>query len=58
MKIIKRETVSENAAAKISKLEVASPDIARKAKPGQFVVLMASEKGERVPLTIVDTDSK
>jgi len=56
MKIIARETLSENAAARIIKLEVASSDIARKAKPGQFVVLMASEKGERVPLTIVDVD--
>ena len=58
MKIIERETLSENAAARIIKLEIASPDIARKARPGQFVVLMASEKGERVPLTIVDSDSK
>ena len=56
MKIIARETLSENAAARIIKLEVASSDIAKKAKPGQFVVLMASEKGERVPLTIVDVD--
>jgi len=36
---------------------VESPDIARKGKPGQFVVLMTSEKGERIPLTIVERDA-
>jgi ferredoxin--NADP+ reductase len=56
MEIIKKETLSENLDAKITKLEVSSPDIARKARPGQFVVLMAAEEGERVPLTIVDAD--
>jgi ferredoxin--NADP+ reductase len=56
MEIIKKETLSENKGAKITKLEVSSPAIAAKARPGEFVVLMASEEGERVPLTIVDAD--
>ena len=56
MEIIKKETLSENTGAKITKLEVSSPAIAAKARPGEFVVLMASEEGERVPLTIVDAD--
>ncbi len=35
---------------------VKAPKIARKAKPGQFVILRANEKGERIPLTMADTD--
>ena len=33
-----------------------SPMISRKAKPGQFIVLRVSEKGERIPLTLADSD--
>ncbi|MFW5735658.1 MAG: sulfide/dihydroorotate dehydrogenase-like FAD/NAD-binding protein [Oceanidesulfovibrio sp.] len=39
-----------------SKLVVDAPHIARKAKPGNFVILRISPDGERVPLTIADTD--
>ncbi len=37
-------------------LEVRHPLMARAAKPGQFVIVMATEHGERVPLTIADFD--
>ncbi|MBM3246870.1 MAG: sulfide/dihydroorotate dehydrogenase-like FAD/NAD-binding protein [Candidatus Omnitrophica bacterium] len=40
----------------IGRLDVGAADIARKAKPGQFVALMARENGERIPLTIVEND--
>ncbi|UCC33867.1 MAG: sulfide/dihydroorotate dehydrogenase-like FAD/NAD-binding protein [Candidatus Bathyarchaeota archaeon] len=33
-----------------------APHIARAAQPGQFVILMTDEKGERIPLTIADID--
>ncbi len=36
--------------------EVDAPMVARKAQPGQFVVVRISEKGERIPLTIADFD--
>ena len=36
--------------------EIEAPMIARKAKPGQFVILKANEGGERIPLTMADTD--
>ena len=36
--------------------EIEAPLIARKAKPGQFVILKAGEDGERIPLTMADTD--
>ena len=35
---------------------VKAPKIAKKAKPGQFVILRANETGERIPLTMADTD--
>ncbi|EOH96034.1 sulfide/dihydroorotate dehydrogenase-like FAD/NAD-binding protein [Enterococcus pallens] len=35
---------------------VEAPRIANKAKPGQFVILRIDDHGERIPLTIVDTD--
>lgn len=37
---------------------VEAPLIAKKAQPGQFVILRIDELGERIPLTIVDSDSK
>jgi len=40
----------------IHEILVEAPRIARKAQPGQFVVVMADEKGERIPLTIADFD--
>jgi ribosome-associated protein len=35
---------------------LASPDIARKRRAGQFIILKIDEAGERIPLTIVDSD--
>jgi ferredoxin--NADP+ reductase len=37
---------------------IMAPQIAVKRKPGQFVVIMTEEKGERIPLTIVDSDAQ
>ena len=36
--------------------KVAAPAVAKKAQPGQFVVVRIDEKGERIPLTIADWD--
>ncbi|MBW1990190.1 MAG: sulfide/dihydroorotate dehydrogenase-like FAD/NAD-binding protein [Deltaproteobacteria bacterium] len=36
--------------------EISAPRIAKKARPGQFVMLRANETGERIPLTMADTD--
>lgn len=41
---------------KIYEMVVAAPRIAAKAQPGHFVVAMADECGERIPLTIADFD--
>ncbi len=37
-------------------LRVHAPEIARKARPGQFVITMVSDHGERIPLTLGDWD--
>jgi len=37
---------------------MAAPNVAKKAQPGQFVVIRIDEKGERIPLTIADWDEK
>jgi len=39
-----------------SKLVIDAPHIAKKAQPGNFVILRVCEKGERIPLTIADAD--
>lgn len=41
-------------APKIKSLEICAPEIAEKAQAGQFVILRVDEKGERIPLTLVD----
>ncbi len=50
--IVKREDYSDVTYL----LEVRHPMMAKAAKPGQFVIVMLSENGERVPLTIADFD--
>ncbi len=44
-------------ASKIKLFEVAAPDIAAKAKPGQFIIVKTCQNGERVPITLVDADT-
>lgn len=39
-------------------LRVKAPEIAESAKPGQFVILRVNEKGERIPLTLVNWSRK
>ena len=43
-------------APKIHEFVVEAPRIARKAEPGHFVIAMADQRGERIPLTIADFD--
>lgn len=42
---------------KTTELTLDAPEIARKAKPGNFVILRINESGERFPLTIADADA-
>lgn len=47
---------NEVLAPDIHRLWVDAPVIARKRQPGQFVIVRATEEGERIPLTIADVD--
>jgi len=42
----------------VTLMEVEAPHIAKKAKPGQFIILRVDENGERIPLTIAGTDQE
>lgn len=50
--IIRKENLAEG----IKLFEIGAPQIAAKARPGQFIILRIDEKGERIPLTIADFD--
>ena len=39
-----------------TKMVIDAPQVAKKAKPGNFVMLRTTETGERIPLTIADCD--
>ena len=54
-KILRRQ---EMAKGTVVLNEIEAPLIANKAKPGQFVILKANETGERIPLTMADSDPK
>ena len=53
-RIISRDTL----ATKIHLFKIEAPAVARKAQPGQFVVVRVDERGERIPLTIADWNEK
>ena len=53
-RIVEKTDLSEN----VVRMVLEAPAIARKRKAGQFVVLIMDEKGERIPLTIVDSDAQ
>ena len=53
--ILKREEMADGT---VVMNEISAPQIAKKAKPGQFVILKANEQGERIPLTMADTNVK
>ena len=42
----------------VIKMEILAPAVAKKALPGQFIILRVDEKGERIPLTVADFDRK
>ena len=50
--IVKKRVLNET----VTLMEVEAPLVARKAKPGQFIIFRIDEEGERVPLTIAGYD--
>jgi len=53
LQIVKREDFSDVSYL----LEIYHPMLAKAARPGQFVIVMSHEQGERIPLTIADFDA-
>ena len=51
-KILKKQPLNPT----VTKMVIEAPLVARKAKAGQFIILRASEDGERIPLTIAGYD--
>ncbi|MBW2623488.1 MAG: sulfide/dihydroorotate dehydrogenase-like FAD/NAD-binding protein [Deltaproteobacteria bacterium] len=54
-KILEREEMAQGT---VVRNVIEAPKIAAKAKPGQFVIIKANETGERIPLTMADTDAE
>ena len=40
----------------VTLMEIDAPLVAKKAEPGQFIILRVNEEGERIPLTVADFD--
>ncbi|MGN0661087.1 MAG: sulfide/dihydroorotate dehydrogenase-like FAD/NAD-binding protein [Oscillospiraceae bacterium] len=53
-KILTKRQLNEN----VTLFELDAPLIARKVKPGQFVILRLNEQGERIPLTVANFDTE
>jgi len=51
-KIVKKKELNPT----VTLMEIEAPFVAKKAEPGQFIILRVDEDGERIPLTIADFD--
>ena len=51
-KILRRKELNPT----VTLLDIEAPLIAKKAEPGQFIILRVDDEGERIPLTIADFD--
>lgn len=51
-RIVRKETLNPS----VKLMEIEAPYVAKKAEPGQFIILRTNEDGERIPLTVADFD--
>ena len=51
-RIVKKEALKPT----VTLYEIEAPMVAKKAEPGQFIILRVDENGERIPITIHDFD--
>ena len=51
-KIVKKKSLNPT----VTLMEIDAPLIAKKAQPGQFIILRVDEDGERIPLTVAGYD--
>ncbi|MCI8412815.1 MAG: sulfide/dihydroorotate dehydrogenase-like FAD/NAD-binding protein [Clostridia bacterium] len=52
--ILKKTRLATN----VTEYVISAPDVARHARPGQFIILRVDEEGERIPFTICDYDAQ
>jgi NAD(P)H-flavin reductase len=50
--------LKENLVPNLQIVKIEAPEIAKKALPGQFVIVRVDEYGERIPMTIADANSE
>lgn len=51
-KIVKKRILNPT----VTLMEIEAPPVAKKAEPGQFIILRTDDDGERIPLTVADFD--
>lgn len=51
-KIVRKKVLNPT----VTQMEIEAPLVAKKAKPGQFIILRVDEEGERIPLTVAGTN--
>ncbi len=52
-KILRKKKLNDT----VTQMDILAPLVAKKAKPGQFIILRVSDVGERIPLTVAKTDA-
>lgn len=53
-KIVRKKILNPS----VTQMEIEAPLVARKAKPGQFIILRVDEDGERIPLTVAGSNAQ
>ena len=53
-RIVRKKTLNPT----VTQMEIEAPLVAKKAKPGQFIILRVDEDGERIPLTVAGTNAE
>ena len=53
-KIVRKKALNPT----VTQMEIEAPLVAKKAKPGQFIILRVDEEGERIPLTVAGTNAE
>jgi len=53
-KIVEKKSLNPT----VTQMQIEAPLVARKARPGQFIILRVDEDGERIPLTVAGTDAE
>ena len=51
-RIVKKQVLNPT----VTRMDIEAPLIAKKAEPGQFIILRVDETGDRIPLTVADFD--